>query len=643
MDPTAAAAATTSLAASTAASSSRAGAKVVANLLSAETFYENFLELLAQLTSLCLTDEETESIASSLKRFHATLQRVSSRSSMSGSPTAWRVGGSGSIPSTPIADDDSPWEVPKPLRCHHAGTCVQHCTRGWLRSFAVGYMIKYAVGTLPLLFSPRKLLARPDLLRRELNRDTVQFALFLSSFTSGYKALYCALRRAVTAVYAARPHWWADADRPAFLKKIAAFLAGTLASAAILLDRNKTRRTAICLYFLTRAIEFQTKYNFTEWRKNRELRRLGDASPPPPLESADSAIGITPRESATASPVPPSSPPSPKTAVSRVDQARAFLAALLKRMDDKLPDFLAGSAGVVTMMLASSQILFAYVAMPDTLAQSYMSFLLTHGGQRDRMGPLVAHALRLMGRTVWRTSGHADKVDLFCPMPHGAGTGAGPMPLRAGDRFNMCAMIHPDTPSCAGFSAKCFVTSFIRSAKLYAPLNLAMTLVLGSKRARKAPLQTMVRLVTSTVRSSTFLAGYVMTAWTATCIFRNATGTEHISFYLVNGMLSGAWSLIEAPSRRLELGLYCLPRALESLWRALIILGVLPRVPRDAAERAAMPVAKRALATVLTDKRVGEPLYFALSTGLLMALYEAEPHIISPGYKNVMTRFFGVN
>ncbi|ORZ33175.1 hypothetical protein BCR44DRAFT_1438892 [Catenaria anguillulae PL171] len=664
--------------------SSRRTARALANqLLSAETFYENFLELLAQLTSLLLTDEETERIATSLKQFHATLQRVSSRSALAvtGSPlhAAWQPlpgGGTGATPpgtppGFPNLDDASdfpPVPIPKPLQCAHKGTCTQHCTRGFLRTLLVGYAIKYAVGTLPMLFSPAKLMSRPSLLLREINKDTVQFALFLSTFTTGYKALFCAFRR----YFATRHEWWVGrADNvPKRLRKLAAFLAGALASLSILIDKNKGRRTAIALYFLTRAIEFGVKFGFTRWRKGWELR-FGPTSESRDVEGEideqvkDSGLGDSPPQSTApaqpestddlgsndsglhvltpsqllrkrATPTIIKSPASPGKTTSRMTQ----LAHAAAR---RLPDFLASSAGVLVMSLSSSQILFSYVAMPDTLASSYMSFLLTHGGQRDRMGPLVAHALRTMGRIVWRTTGYPHLADVYCNMPEGAGSNTSTSPWMAPGKFAMCGMIHPDHDLCHRFAAQCFLTSFKRSAKLYAPLNLAMTLVLGHAKLRKRPLASLQRLILSTIRSSLFLAGYVTTAWSATCTFRNALQREHIAFYLVNGMLSGAWSMLEPPGRRLDLGLYCLPRALEAFWRALIVGGVLPTVPSTKEERARMGAVKRVLANVLTTKSVGEPLYFAIATGLLLSLYEGEQWVLSSGYKSVMVRFFGVN
>jgi hypothetical protein len=121
------------------------------SIISADIFYENFLELLAQLTSLALTDDETERIATQLRKFHATLRRVSSRSMLSSSNrlndlqtkslSAWL--------SSPTTSPTQLIAPPVQLLCKHSGTCFQNSTRGWIRSFLVGYLIKYCVGTIP--------------------------------------------------------------------------------------------------------------------------------------------------------------------------------------------------------------------------------------------------------------------------------------------------------------------------------------------------------------------------------------------------------------------------------------------------------------------------------------------------------------
>ena len=89
--------------------------------------------------------------------------------------------------------------------------------------------------------------------------------------------------------------------------------------------------------------------------------------------------------------------------------------------------------------------------------------------------------------------------------------------------------------------------------------------------------------------------------------------------YYLNGIIAGSMVLIEAPGRRLELGLYCLPRAVESLWNCGVKWGWWKHIP------------------------YGEGIYFCLATGVLMTLYQREPEGIHDGYRKVMFRFFGIN
>lgn len=86
----------------------------------------------------------------------------------------------------------------------------------------------------------------------------------------------------------------------------------------------------------------------------------------------------------------------------------------------------------------------------------------------------------------------------------------------------------------------------------------------------------------------------------------------------MNGLFAGSMVLLEAPGRRLELGMYCLPRAIESLWNTFISKGYVSNIPR------------------------GETLYFSIATGVLMVLYQDDPMSIHDGYRKIMTRFFGV-
>lgn len=85
--------------------------------------------------------------------------------------------------------------------------------------------------------------------------------------------------------------------------------------------------------------------------------------------------------------------------------------------------FIRQSAAVFVMMLSSSQILYAYVCEPDTLARSYLSFLIVHGGVKQRCPENPLSFLNLMGDSIKAgASGFSSKfiappLDIFTPLP----------------------------------------------------------------------------------------------------------------------------------------------------------------------------------------------------------------------------------
>ena len=146
-----------------------------------------------------------------------------------------------------------------------------------------------------------------------------------------------------------------------------------------------------------------------------------------------------------------------------------------------------------------------------------------------------------------------------------------------------------------------------------------MTAVFRGKKVLDDPKMSFATFIKSTLRSVLFLTMYVMTSWSTPCLFRNLRGKDEKWMYYVNGLLAGSMVLIEQPGRRLELGMYCLPRAIESLWNGWVSKGYVKDVP------------------------YGEAIYFSLSTGVLMSLYQQDPGSIHAGYRKFMYRFFGLN
>lgn len=90
-----------------------------------------------------------------------------------------------------------------------------------------------------------------------VHRDTVCFALFLSTFTSSYKGILCLLR-----------NYRKTSDKKS--DRLNAFIAGSLAGLALSLDRDKHRRQSIMLYLFTRALQFNGAWIMKQWAKKRE-------------------------------------------------------------------------------------------------------------------------------------------------------------------------------------------------------------------------------------------------------------------------------------------------------------------------------------------------------------------------------------
>ena len=94
--------------------------------------WENFLESIAQVLSRILTDEETEGVLASVSQFGDRLQKINERLRKE------------------LGDD----ELQKALKlCSHKYSCTSHGTRGWIKAFLAGLILKYAMDGIPMILS----------------------------------------------------------------------------------------------------------------------------------------------------------------------------------------------------------------------------------------------------------------------------------------------------------------------------------------------------------------------------------------------------------------------------------------------------------------------------------------------------------
>ncbi|KAF7731948.1 hypothetical protein EC973_007779 [Apophysomyces ossiformis] len=526
------------------------------------SYYENFLESLAQIISKLLTDKETEAVLTSIRSFQEKLKRLSSQNL-----SRLRL---------ELALEEKQGQ----RLCKHGGkTCAQNCTRGFVKAFVAAFSVKYLVAVLPLLLTG-KVFKRPSLLKRMAGRDTFFFALFLSTFLSSYKGILCSLRRL------------RQTD-----DRLNAFLAGTVAGLALILDRNKRRRQSLMLYLFTRSLQFSGAWIMKQWSAHRQTKRRKELAE---LKETVDNQGFDPR------------------------QPRELL--IKKKWDDQLAKFLQRWAGVGVMMLASTQIIYSFICHPDTLPKSYYAFLLSHIGWKASFGDMayplsnvVSDTFRRVSREGGPMSLPSDTMSREFIAEHISPNIATIIPANAKHKYTVCALQHPLYDNCAYSEVMVFQSEFLRALKLYVPLNLIMTLIFRSGQIKTRPMHVLSKFSSSCMRSALFLSMYVTIALAVPCTLRRVLGKEKHVIYLLTGAAAGSMTFIEARGRQLELGLYCLPRALESLWKLLVKNGYMHNIPN------------------------GEVLLFMASMGTVMTLYQHEKDTINSHYLSVMTRFFGNN
>ncbi|KAI8928387.1 hypothetical protein BC831DRAFT_448558 [Entophlyctis helioformis] len=602
------------------------------------SLYENFIESIAHVLSQALTDDETEKLLSSFTALQQRLRQLST-DNLRRLEAQTRV---------------------KKVVCKHPGPCASNALRAVVRSFIITYGLKYALGFVPAILTG-KAFKEPRVLLKIGGRDTTSFALFMSFFIATYKGMLCTLRN----LRQKNDRW-------------NAFIAGCFAGTSILLDANRSRRTMIALYLSTRTGHFLSRWvwraHLSKWVDKLGFRnpnagkavtaasggamgKVGDVH----ITNGEMSVGIrgdeqlvlsdgrgprllgdTERRTSGVSGSVNGLAQGSRGAKFSMGPASTLTSreaelAEFEDVDDHhhthhpLRKFIRQTSGVLVMMISSAQILNAFLCEPDTLAKPYYSFLLTHGGMRASQPTRPHEFLAALSSTVKACPNM--KSTKYLPIPDGAPFEDSLPPgldldmvLKFKDYLGqhkheniMCSFQHAHTTSCWTAAAGAFSDEWVRALSLYAPLNAVMTVIFRGTKIIKSPTKSAINYAKSTLRSTLFLTCYVASARSVLCLFRNLAGHDRSWMYYVNGLIAGSMVLIEVPGRRLELGLYCLPRAIESLWHSLGKRGYVRNIP------------------------YGEAVYFCLSTGVLMTLYQSDPGSIHEGYRKVMYRFFGVN
>lgn len=200
----------------------------------------------------------------------------------------------------------------------------------------------------------------------------------------------------------------------------------------------------------------------------------------------------------------------------------------------------------VTFMLASAQIMWAWMFRRHFLKPSYLMFL-------DKFSRLPAARVRKISEAIRST-----QKDAFMTLPQ---------------------VLHPGV-STWRWHIPWWLKSYMYAAKIYMPLYFVPTILLRPKLFLPfgGKLQsTVVKLLLKICRSSAFLSSYTSAGWIAGEILVRLPGSrllfnhlgpnpkEVLTSLVFGGLGCGSSILVEHPTRRTELTLFVLMQALWSL------------------------------------------------------------------------------
>ncbi|KAF8116400.1 hypothetical protein N665_0018s0010 [Sinapis alba] len=259
------------------------------------------------------------------------------------------------------------------------------------------------------------------------------------------------------------------------------------------------------------------------------------------------------------------------------------------------------------MCLSSSQILSAYILKQESLPSSYKSFLNKHGGKdlsilqgiKDLASAKPFTNLRAIEK-YYKSVGVDIKLDPSMKIP--------------------CSMIHGGE-SCTKHGLTFFLQAYKRALPVYVPVYLIPALIVHRQDLLKKQYSILGKGLLGTARSSLFLSTYCTSAWASTCLLFRTLDTCNIPLVAIATFPTGLALAIEKKSRRIEISLYCLARAIESFFTSMTEAGYI-RPPK---------ILRRA-----------DVVVFSVSTAIIMHCYAQEREVFRSKYLNVLDWVFGV-
>ncbi|GAA5964486.1 hypothetical protein JCM3765_006302 [Sporobolomyces pararoseus] len=282
--------------------------------------------------------------------------------------------------------------------------------------------------------------------------------------------------------------------------------------------------------------------------------------------------------------------------------------------------------------LSCANIMYSWLMAPEALPSGYRNWItnaskvskpclpVNLSASRTRtFDPAIARQTLDWGRGA--TGQNAALIEAYCQNAEKGDFGT---------PFAPCYVVHPFQDTCTGTAIDRWQVVFRWIAPVYAALHLIPAIILRYKVFLKNPQSVFTRAFFGTLRSSSFLATFVVIFQSLVCVQRNIYANYsgkipdwlmkivlHKSYYWFSGFATCFSLFIEEKKRRRELAMYVLPRGLESTWSILRSKSYVPFVPG------------------------GEVLLTSAGLSMVMSTYQSNPQALSGLVRSVLYQFIG--
>ncbi|XP_028550151.1 uncharacterized protein LOC110097975 isoform X2 [Dendrobium catenatum] len=262
---------------------------------------------------------------------------------------------------------------------------------------------------------------------------------------------------------------------------------------------------------------------------------------------------------------------------------------------------------IFLMCLSSSQILSAYILKQESLLPSYKAFLNRHGG---KAAVILQRVKEIATGTPFTNLDEVEKHYKYMGVD-----------LKLDPSMKVpCSIIHGNQ-TCSGHFFSFLIQAYGRALPVYAPVYLIPALIVHRQDLVKRPYTILAKSLLGTTRSSLFLSIYCSSAWAWTCLLFRIFERCNIAMVAMGMFPTGLALAIEKKSRRMEISLYCLSRAIESFFTCASDAGFLTRASR---------------------LKHADVVLFSLATAIIMHCYAQEREVFRSKYVNVLDWLFGL-